>query len=258
MTTRSPTIGGTKVGWGLPCRFVAEISNNHNGSVKRAMDLISAAKDAGADFAKLQCYTPDELVTLRGDGPAPDPWGSQGWSMRRLYEHARTPLAWFPVLFDHAASIGIPIFSSVFGLTSLSLMEDLKCPAYKIARLDNTHRWLLDAVRATGKPIIVSAASGDTIPHVDLVLACPAGYPQAADAQFPITYGGNWDGTSYHGTNPMIPARHALNGARMVEVHLQLDDEPSALEAEVSLTTTQFASMVRGARFGFDTDLPFI
>jgi len=258
--TRSPVIGGVKVGHGLPCRFVAEISNSHNGSFDRAKRMITAAKAAGADFVKFQCYTPDELVALRGDGAAPDPWGADGWTMRQLYQFAQTPLGWFPELFAHAKREGIVAFSSVFGMESLALMEGVGCPAYKVARLDNKVRWLRDAIHATKKPLIMSASPKDdcTISNIDLVLYCPAGYPQPTDAEWPISYRGVWDGTSYHGTNPEVPARHALNGARMVEVHFQLDAEPSVLEAGVSLNETQFAAMVRGATFGFTTDLPFI
>ena len=77
------------------------------------------------------------IVALRGDGPAPDPWGRQGWTMRQLYEKAQTPHAWFPALVEHCKRIGLPWFSSVFGPESLQLLEALDCPAYKIARLDN-------------------------------------------------------------------------------------------------------------------------
>jgi len=84
-----------------------------------AMKALDAAKAAGADFVKFQCYSPDELVDLRGDGPAPEPWGSQGWTMRALYEKARTPFEWFPTLFAHARAIGIVPFASVFGAADL-------------------------------------------------------------------------------------------------------------------------------------------
>ena len=59
-------IAGVEIGGNNPCRFVAEISNNHNGSLDRAFRLIEAAKKSGADLIKWQCYTPDELVTLAG------------------------------------------------------------------------------------------------------------------------------------------------------------------------------------------------
>lgn len=92
-------IGGVAIGGSNPCRFVAEISNNHNGNFTHALHLIHAAKDAGAEFVKFQCFSPEELVSLRGGGSAPAPWGEQGWTMHALYAKARTPFEWFPALF---------------------------------------------------------------------------------------------------------------------------------------------------------------
>ena len=130
-------ISGVEIGPDQPCRIVAEISNNHNGELSTCLRLIRECAEAGADFVKFQCYTPDELVALRGDGPAPEPWGSEGWTMVDLYEKAQTPHAWFPNVVAYCESLGIPWFSSVFGDDSLRLLEDLDCPAYKISALDN-------------------------------------------------------------------------------------------------------------------------
>ena len=42
--------------------FIAEISANHNGSLKNAKKLISLAKKNGADAVKLQTYKPDTMT----------------------------------------------------------------------------------------------------------------------------------------------------------------------------------------------------
>ena len=42
--------------------FIAEISANHNGSLKNAKKLIEAAKKYGADAVKLQSYTPGTIT----------------------------------------------------------------------------------------------------------------------------------------------------------------------------------------------------
>jgi sialic acid synthase SpsE len=243
-------IAGIPIGHGHPCRTIAELSNNHNGKYENAVKLLNAAKAAGATFAKVQCYTPDELVLLRGDGMAPEPWGSQGWTMRRLYEQAATPRDWFAPLFAHAKRIGLPLFASVFGAESLALMELLDCPAYKIASLDRRAEWLWDAVFATGKPFLRSRPD---YPDDDNCLYCPPGYPQERPALSAIgrgqdEYGVGWLGFSYHGTDPLVPVYAVVAGAHIVECHLQLDEEPSELEASVSLGATQFAYMVREIR----------
>lgn len=242
------TIGGIPIGGDAPCRFVAEISNNHNGDFDRALKLIDAAKAAGADFVKFQCYTPDELVALRGDGPAPEPWGAQGWTMRTLYEKAQTPLEWFPVLAKYCGLVKMPWFSSAFGPSSLALLESLRCPAYKIARLDNADAALRALVLATGKPLLVS----DDCPLPNAVhetLYCPQGYPQedftfAASVVFPDMA----LGFSFHGTDPLPCLVAIARGAKLIEAHFMLDLEPSDLEANVSLTDLQFRALVHDGR----------
>lgn len=241
-----------------PCRFVAEISNNHNGDFDAAIRLIDAAKHVGADFVKFQCYTPSELVQLRGDGLAPEPWGSQGWTMRALYEKAATPLEWFPDLFQHARDIGIVPFSSVFGLESLTLLEKCACPFYKIARLDSHDRGLYEAVASRRKPVLVSTdmyqfSVGYESENVHR-LYCPPGYPTAvSDVRLP-QFGG-WQykqrgflGLSSHCLDLLLPIVAVARGCELIEMHMMLDDAPSELEANVSLPASEFALMVGRVR----------
>lgn len=245
-------IANVAIGGSNPCRFVAELSNNHNGDLARAHRLIDAAKATGAEFVKFQAYTPDELVALRGDGPAPEPWGSQGYTMRSLYERARTPLEWLPELFAHARDIGLVPFSSVFGEESLAALEAVNCPAYKIARLDNASESLFGLIADTAKPVIVSMDYDDNPDPTDEVdyrdtlwLYCPSGYPQTS-IRFQRCPG--WEGFSFHGTDATPCVVAATLGAKIIEAHMMLADEPSELEANVSLTEHQFGQMIENVR----------
>ena len=42
--------------------LIAEISANHNGSIKNAKKLIMSAKKNGADAVKIQSYTADTIT----------------------------------------------------------------------------------------------------------------------------------------------------------------------------------------------------
>lgn len=254
-------IEGVKVGGDNPCRFIVEISNSHNGDVKRALRMIDAAKAVGADFVKFQAFLPGELVTLRGNGPAPEPWGSQGWTMKTLYEKAMTPLDWFPRLFRHARDIGIVPFSSVFGLGSLAALVRVRCPAFKIAALDNTHEWLLRLVAATKQPVIVSdhipygrsmRLYGDTADCITATLWCPSGYPpKLEDVHYPARFSDSPDdhvGVSSHSLDLDLSLTAVRLGAKLIEQHMQLAAEPSELEPQVSLTEAQFADLIARTR----------
>ena len=242
-------IANVEIGPDQPCRFVAELSNNHNGDRDRCGRLIDAAQAAGADVVKFQCYSPDELVALRGDGPAPEPWGSQGWSMRDLYAKARTPFDWFPKIRDHCERVGMPWFSSVFGEESLAVLQSVGCPAYKIARLDNQSDPLANLLLDGIPPILTSADWGEPFTCADLLLYCPPGYP-ALDVELPDRFGDDqhFQGFSYHQTDPALAVEAARRGAYLIEMHLMLADEPSELESHVSLTEHQFAEMVAVVR----------
>ena len=56
-------IGSNYIGQKHKTMFIAEIGSNFDGSLKKAKDLIYAAKEAGADVAKFQHYTADSLVS---------------------------------------------------------------------------------------------------------------------------------------------------------------------------------------------------
>ena len=232
-------IAGVEIGPGQPCRIVAELSNNHNGSFELACQLIEQCADAGADFVKFQCFTPDELVLLRGDGPAPDPWGKDGWSMADLYAKAQTPHGWFAGLATWCRATGVPWFSSVFGVESLALLKSLGCPAYKVAALDVGTEFAALVGSSHDTPVIASSR-GERIPWADMTLYCPEGYPQ----QWGQYTANGLDGVSYHGTD-LLAAVALASQSQMFECHVQLDDVPSALEANVSLTVSQLRELCR-------------
>ena len=58
---KSFDIDNIKVGEGERCFIIAEVSANHNQSFDRAIEIIKAAKEAGADAVKLQTYTADTI-----------------------------------------------------------------------------------------------------------------------------------------------------------------------------------------------------
>src|SRR5687768_14198360 len=126
------------VGDGTPCYVVAEISANHNQSFDRAIGIIRAAKEAGADAVKLQTYTADTL-TIDSDRewfqvPKESLWA--GKTLYQLYGEAYTPWEWHAELFKAAADLGLDCFSTPFDCTAVDFLETFNPPVYKVASFE--------------------------------------------------------------------------------------------------------------------------
>ena len=149
------TIAGIPIGDGHPCRIAVDLGTNPGGNLDLAMAMIRAAKDAGCDFVKGQRRTPELAVPQHEWNDIRDtPWGR----MPKLVYRHRVEFSdeqWAKLLW-FAASIGIPIFASVWDLPSLESMERLGSPCHKIPSARLHDHALIAAAAATRKPLILS------------------------------------------------------------------------------------------------------
>jgi pseudaminic acid synthase len=237
--------------------IVAEMSGNHNGSLDRALALVDAAADAGADAIKIQTYTAD---TMTMDVKHPRFQISKGhdlWSgeyLYQLFERAHTPWDWHQPIFERARARGITPFSSPFDRTAIELLEKLDAPMYKIASSEITDLPLIRMAASTGKPMIIStgmasvreiaaaveAAQGAGSPDVT-VLSCTASYPAPPEQtnlrripvlaqmlELPI-------GLSDHTLGIGVPIAAVACGACLIEKHVTLDRADGGVDSAFSL-----------------------
>ena len=156
---KSFKISGHPVGSDEKPFIIAEMSGNHNNSLEKALQIVAAVANAGADAIKLQTYTADTMtINIDSDDfKISDPnslW--YGQNLYQLYEDAHTPWDWHKAIFDRAKELGIICFSTPFDVTAVDFLETLDTPAYKIASFENTDIQLIRKVCSTGKPVIVS------------------------------------------------------------------------------------------------------
>ena len=245
--------------------IVAEMSGNHNGSLKLAIDTIKAAKKAGADAIKLQTYTADTL-TLDCDSPdfMANPKGL--WAGQRLYDIykvAYTPWEWHKELFHVAKEEGLVCFSSPFDNTAVDLLEDLDCPMYKIASPEIVDIGLIEYAAKTGKPIILStgiATEEDMQLAIDTcrnagcnditLLKCTTAYPTPLDvcnlSMIP-SFAERFNvkaGLSDHTMGWIAPVVAAALGATMIEKHFIIDRNLGGVDS----AQAEFSEMVKYVR----------
>ena len=116
--TQCVEINGRRVGAGCSVYIVAEMSANHGHNFQEAVQIIEAAKLAGADEVKLQTYTP-ETLTIDCDNEYFRIRGTiwDGRTLYDLYGEACTPWDWQPRLKERANKLGLDFFSTPFDET---------------------------------------------------------------------------------------------------------------------------------------------
>lgn len=245
--------------------FVAELSGNHGGEFQRALQLIDAAKGAGATAVKFQTFNPDQMAnanTIIKDGP----W--RGLNLLDLYRMTQTPREWHAELFAYAKAMSIKAFSSVFHPDDVDFLETLDCPRYKIASFEATDLTLIKHAASTGKPMVISmgmctfeeieAAVDTARKHgcLDLtVLKCTSAYPTPVDelnlaTMHSMTFDLNvYAGLSDHTLGGVAATVATALGATMIEKHIKLPNDDTCPDAEFSASPAQFAGMVNACRY---------
>lgn len=269
--TASITIAGQPIGPDHPPYMIAEMSGNHNGDLSRALEIVMAAKDAGADAVKLQTYTAD-TITIDHNGPGFTVEGTlwEGRTLHDLYDEAHTPWAWHKPIFEKAASLGLPVFSSPFDFTAIDFLEELGCPAYKIASFEAVDLPLIERAAATGKPVIISTglASRDEIAEAVAAAKKPAGQTPAilhCISTYPtepencnlrvipnmIETFGTVVGFSDHTLGTAAAVSAIALGASIIEKHITLDRADGGPDAAFSLEPDEFKAMVHDCNVAF-------
>ena len=262
-------IGNKTIGPGSPIYIIAEMSANHNQDFDQAVQLIKAAKEAGADAIKLQTYTPDTITIdcdneyfRIGKGTI---W--EGKNLYELYKEAYTPWEWQPKLKKIANDLGMDLFSTPFDKTAVDFLQKMDVPAYKIASFELVDIPLIQYVAQTGKPIIMSTGMA-TLSEIDeavtaageagckevALLKCTSAYP-ADPAEINLRTiphmaeaFGVPVGLSDHTLGIAVPVAAVALGTCIVEKHLTLSRSIPGPDSAFSIAPHEFKKMVDAIR----------
>jgi len=145
-------VGGRALGDGAPTFVVAVIGSNHDGDLERALALVDAAADAGADAVRFLSYRASNLLARRQLGP--EGWrGTDGFAE---VERLELPASWHALLRNRATERGVVFLSTPFDEGRAGLLAALGVPAFRVASGDVTHLPLLRCLGGFGRPILLS------------------------------------------------------------------------------------------------------
>lgn len=161
-------IGDKVVGDKHPVYVIAEIGINHNGSVEIAKKMIDSAAIAGCDAVKFQKRTPELCVPReQWDIERDTPWG------RMTYLEYRHKVEFgfneYDEIDQYCKQKNIQWFASCWDEPSIEFIEQFNPPCYKAASASLTDIPLLQAMQATGKPLIISTGMSTLEEIVDAV-----------------------------------------------------------------------------------------
>ena len=247
------------------CTIIAEVAQNHDGSLGMAHAHIDAAARAGADAIKFQTHIADQEST-----PA-EPWrtrfSSQDNSRMDYWRRMEFSREQWQELKSHSDEAGLHFLSSPFSGRAVELLETLQVPAWKIASGEITNRPLLDDIVATKKPIILSTGlSGieeiaSTVSYLQsagnplALLQCTSQYPCPPEklglnviSEFRNEFGCAV-GLSDHSGTIFSGLAAAMLGIQVLEVHITLSREMFGPDVIASITTEELKMLSEGIRY---------
>jgi len=263
MTNSAVTIGAHQIGEGHPCYVIAEIGINHNGELDNAKKLIDVAADAGCQAVKFQKRTPDiSTPESQKNVQRETPWGTMTYlEYKHRIEFGDDE---YTEIARYSAEKGLDWFASPWDVPSVEFLERHGAIAHKVASASITDIPLLEALRDTEKPLILSTGMStmeeietavNTVGTDNLVLMhATSTYPlDPAEANLRMIHTlrerfGVPVGYSGHETGLQVSLAAVGLGAVALERHITLDRAMWGTDHGASLEPTGLTKLVRDVR----------
>lgn len=242
---------------------IAEIGNNHNGDVGRAKQLVDLAIEAGADCVKFQMRNMEQVYRKRSLEMRGEDLGTE--YVIDLLSRFQLTVEEHVEVREYCRSRSILYMCTPWDASSVSQLESMEVPGYKVASADLTNLPLLHVLSETGKPLILSTgmSTEDEVKQtVDflkqrgtkfVLLHCNSTYPAPlhdVNLKWMERLAGIHPYFGYSGHERGIAVTHAAValGAMVVERHFTLDRDMEGPDHAASLTPRDFAKLITGIR----------
>lgn len=256
-------IGKRWVGEGYPTFIIAEIGINHNGDLTIAKRLVDVAVMAGCDAVKFQKRTPEKAVPLEYQNVMREtPWGLMSY----LEYRQKVELGYeeFAEINRYCEEKNISWFASCWDEDSVDFIEQFSPPCYKVASATLTDSDLLQKIKSTDNPIILSTGMS-TIEEIEAAVAllgtenlllahststypCPS---EELNLRVILTLKSKFDcpiGYSGHEVGLQTTFAAVTMGAEFVERHITLDRAMWGSDQAASVEPWGLMRLVRDIR----------
>jgi N,N'-diacetyllegionaminate synthase len=247
------------------CFIIGEVGLAHDGSLGLAHAYIDEVARGGADAVKFQTHiaeaesTPAEPFRVK--------FSRQDATRYEYWKRMEFTEAQWQGLADHARDRGLVFLSSPFSREAVDLLGRVGMPMWKIASGEVSNLPLLDAIIATGRPILLSSGMS-AIAEIDkaaervrraglplAVMQCTTAYPCPPERIglnmlpfFRERYG-CFVGLSDHSGTIYPAVAAATLGSDVIEVHVTMSRGMFGPDVPASVTMEELRQLVDGVRF---------
>ena len=256
-------IGHRKIGPDEAPLVIVEVGINHEGQIGKALQLVDAAADAGAEVVKFQCHITDQEMVPTDMTPGKIS-SERLWDIIKRCELTESEEKQVQA---HCATRGVMYLSTPFSREAADRLDAMGVPAFKIGSGECNNIPLLEHVAAKGKPMILSTGMND-IASVERSVAVlrKTGVPLAlmhCTSMYPTPYDKVRLGAidHLHRAFPDLPiglSDHSLNiwtclgavalGASFVEKHFTLSRDWPGPDTGISIEPDELADLIEGSR----------
>ena len=246
--------------------IIAEAGINHNGSIKKAFQLVDVAKKANADFVKFQTYKTNNLV-LPNAKKAKYQMGRSNENQFQMLKKSELSYGEFYRLYQYTKKKKIKFLSAPFDLESAYFLKRIGLKSIKIPSGEITNIPLLEFLSKTNLKLILSTGMS-TLKEIDnavkilkknnlSILHCNSAYPSPfKDLNLNVIkvflkkYKFAKIGFSDHSIGCEAGIAAATVGAQIIEKHFTINKKLSGPDHKISLNPkelTLFVQQVRNA-----------
>lgn len=243
---------------------IAEVGQNHQGSLEVAREYIRIFAFEGADAVKFQTRSNKYLFSKDAYDAPYESENAFAGTYGAHREHLELKPEWLPILKEDCVKHGVKFMSTPFDEPSLELLRDIDVDILKVASFDLGNLPFIHRIAKLGKPVVMSVGGGKIdqirssvevlLSHHDevAILHCVSEYPceynrlgldniELLIKEFP----GCTIGSSDHFNGTLSGPVAYLKGARVFEKHVTLNRAWKGTDHSFALEPEGFRKFVR-------------